>query len=1480
MSQDSSDFGLVQRSSIHRVPVRAWRAGSKFDYHSVRLSPLADERRYPVLGYLDCQCTCQFFAAAPQTSTKRLLSSYSMTLGPDIRSGLHAPAYLPSAPILHAGSSNGLPRQLELISSQRRKTKVTKPSRHGPLRWPSCCGSTVSNNSGAHPTPSSQAESTGLKDSSDLTILQLFRREPVLPPETRRVVRAVCEPPLTVHQETCFNVALTSPLTSEMRDALIWLLSETFDPSGILPRSHFPTVERVIEVGPRLNFQTAWSANAVTICHACGVPVVSRLERSRRYVFVPTKGDTIPEHVVESFSNAIHDRMTETVYASPLTSFETPATPAPSYSIDVLKDGKSALVEASKRDGLGFDDQDIQYYYTLFAKTMKRNPTNVELFDLAQSNSEHSRHWFFKGKLHIDGREISKHLLDVVRDTLRANPRNSVIAFADNSSTIRGFSVPVLRPILPGTASPLRAEDRDRDVLFTAETHNFPSGVAPFPGAETGTGGRIRDTAATGVGSLVGAATAGYAVGNLHIPGHELPWEDSSFTYPSNLASPLEILIEASNGASDYGNKFGEPVINGFARSYGLRLPSGERREYVKPIMFSGGMGQMEHMHATKGEARVGLLVVKVGGPAYRIGMGGGAASSMMQGENKEDLDFNAVQRGDAEMAQKVYRVLRACVEMGSLNPIVSIHDQGAGGNCNVVKELIYPAGAKIDVRKVWVGDKSLSALEIWGAEYQEQFGLLLLPEHWELFNNLCKRENVVAASLGTVDGSGRIVLWDSEEGRNVVDMDLDAVLGDLPQKHFIDTRAHLPKNPIRLPDDCTVEKVLRRVLSLMTVGSKRFLTTKVDRSVTGLVAQQQCVGPLQLPLADYGVTALSYFSTRGCATAIGERPGLTNLDPGAMARMSVGEMMTNIAGAKLTAREDIKCEGNWMWAAKLAGDCASLYDAAIAMRDVMVGLGIAVDGGKDSLSMAAKCSADSGKTETVRAPGTLVVSGYCTVDDVTAKLTPDLKAPGESRLLHVDISNGKRRIGGGSLGQVYEQVGEVAPDLDDVGMLQKAFDCMQSLIGNHDVLSYHDISDGGLITTVLEMSFGGNCGVDVMIDSGALGVDCVASLFAEELGFVIEVRQGKEDEVRNSFSKTGVRCDVIGSTRSDYELHVMDRGVEVLGGDVRLWRDVWEATSFALERQQSNIECVRQEQDRLRERTGPEYMVPWSPRRSKSMNETGRRRPRVAIVREEGSNGDREMAAAFHMAGFETWDVCMRDIGSGIVSMKEFDGAAFVGGFSFGDVLDSAKGWAGVVRLNERVKLEFEEFFERKDSFSLGVCNGCQLLALLGRVPFNPQLEATKQPRFVRNTSGRYESRFVTVMVEDANRAIMLRGMSGGRLGVWVAHGEGRAVFPDKDVLRQVEESQLVALRYVDESGSPTMLYPDNPNGSANSIAGLCSSDGRHLALMPHPERCVLKWQWPFLPDSVGQLEASPWLTMFQNAFDWVVESRQNRQK
>ncbi|MCO5568338.1 hypothetical protein L7F22_022037 [Adiantum nelumboides] len=678
-----------------------------------------------------------------------------------------------------------------------------------------------------------------------------------------------------IDTEQCFNVALSSDLWKEKREVLEWLLRETFEPDFLQPQSFLEKqgsvdslFSYVVEVGPRLSFTTAWSANAVSICKACGLNEVIRIERSRRYSLSVKGGDPhLDLSQLEVFSALVHDRMTECVYPSKLISFETNVVPEPVFQVPVVEKGQEALEAINQQMGLAFDDFDLKYYTNLFQNDIKRNPTNVELFDIAQSNSEHSRHWFFKGELVIDGKIVPSSLMDLVKDTLKANPNNSVIGFNDNSSAIKGFSVDVLHPNNPGFPSAFCTFSRDYNILFTAETHNFPCAVAPFPGAETGAGGRIRDTHATGTGSLVVASTAGYCVGNLQLDGGIAPWEDSTFVYPNNLASPLQILIDASDGASDYGNKFGEPLIQGFTRTFGMKLPNGERREWLKPIMFSGGIGQIDHEHVRKGEPEQNMLVVKIGGPAYRIGMGGGAASSMVSGQNDAQLDFNAVQRGDAEMAQKLYRVIRACVEMGENNPIISIHDQGAGGNCNVVKEIIYPKGAEIDVRSIVVGDNTLSVLEIWGAEFQEQDALLIKPEHEVLLRAVCERERVSMAVIGSISGSGRITLVDTraiaEAEANglpapdpAVDLDLDKVLGDMPRKTFKFQRQQPVCEILDLAAGVTVMDALRRVLHLPSVCSKRFLTTKVDRCVTGLVAQQQTVGPLQLTLSNVAVIA------------------------------------------------------------------------------------------------------------------------------------------------------------------------------------------------------------------------------------------------------------------------------------------------------------------------------------------------------------------------------------------------------------------------------------------------------------------------------------------------------------------------------------------------------------------------------------------------------------------------------------------------
>jgi len=1289
-----------------------------------------------------------------------------------------------------------------------------------------------------------------------------------------------------VRSESCFNVETVGQLGDPEMRILTWLLSETFEPRGFGRDSFLlDGIEekalragaygaRLVEVGPRMSFTTAWSTNAVSVCHACGVPSILRIERSRRYRIQADGG--LDDEQVDAFLRLVHDRMTECPYLAALETFEHGIKPEPVRAIPVVERGRLALEHENRSMGLAFDDWDLDYYTRLFREDVGRDPTDVELFDIAQSNSEHSRHWFFKGRLVIDGMEAPRSLMELLQAPLDANPGNSVIAFKDNSSGIRGYRIRTLMPERPGHPGRMVPAEEDYHIIFTAETHNFPSGVAPFPGAETGTGGRIRDVHAAGKGSLVVAGTAAYCVGNLYIPGYELPWEDPGFAYPSNLATPLEIEIEASNGASDYGNKFGEPLIQGYTRSFGMRLPGGERREWIKPIMFSGGIGQIDARHTEKDPPEPGMWVVKIGGPAYRIGMGGGAASSMVQGENVAELDFNAVQRGDAEMEQKVNRVLRACVELGDDNPIVSIHDQGAGGNCNVLKEIVEPAGARVEVRDIPVGDESLSVLEIWGAEYQENDALLLRPEHEDLFRSLARREKVPVAFVGRVTGDGRIVLHDETDGSTPVNLDLDAVLGDMPRKTFELERVDPELRPLDLPADLTAAQALDRVLRLLSVGSKRFLTTKVDRCVTGLVARQPTAGPLQLTVADVAVIGQSHFGITGAATAIGEQPIKGLLNPVAMARMCVGEALTNLVWAPVSALEDVKCSGNWMWAAKLPGEGASMAMAAASLSACLLQLGIAIDGGKDSLSMAALAPGPDGEDETVKAPGSLVVSAYVTCPDVTKVVTPDLELAEAGRILYVDLAHGLTRLGGSSLAHVYGQVGDDVPDMSDPPQFKRAFQVTQRLIGEGQVTAGHDRSDGGLITSLLEMAFAGNCGLDIDLPGHAR--DALPMLFNEELGLVLEVPAHRADRAVAMFEASNVPCYDVGRATAGPEVRVSVGGETVLEADMRDLRDTWEATSFQLDALQANPACVTAERDGLRDRVSPAYHVPWEIEATAPEILVRAARPRVAIIREEGSNSDREMTSAFFLSGFEPWDVAMSDLLADRISLESFHGIAFVGGFSYADVLDSAKGWAGVIRFHPELAEQFDIFAARPDTFTLGVCNGCQLEALLGWVPWRGIADEL-QPRFIHNASDRFECRYTTVRILESP-AVMLRGMEGATLGVWLAHGEGRAFFPDAGILERVEAERLAPVRFVDDAGEVTERYPFNPNGSANGIAALCSPDGRHLAIMPHPERGFLSWQCGWNPpewrDAIraaaeqGQPFPSPWMRMFQNAREW----------
>jgi len=1273
-----------------------------------------------------------------------------------------------------------------------------------------------------------------------------------------------------IHSEYCFYIDVTDALTQQEMDLLCWLLRETFEPEnfGEIP---FLSNNLILEVGPRLNFTTPWSTNAVSIFYSCGLRKIKRIERARRYKFIMRDISGVKSRhdfyssLITHHSLLFFDRMTEMPYKERLQTFDPGIRPEPVYKVRLIEDGISALEKVNRELGLGLDEWDLNYYYELFLNEIKRNPTNVECFDLGQSNSEHSRHWFFKGELIIDGVKMPETLMDIIKRPYLENPNNSIIAFRDNSSAIRGYRINTIMPENPGQPSRFVEKQPLYHIIFTAETHNFPSGVAPFPGAETGTGGRIRDIQAVGRGGLVVAGTAAYCVGNLRIPGYNLPWEDETFEYPSNLATPLQIEIEASNGASDYGNKFGEPVIQGFTRSFGMRLPGGERREWVKPIMFTGGVGQMDSRHVEKGSPEKGMLVVKVGGPAYRIGIGGGAASSVLAGELPEELDFNAVQRGDAEMEQKMNRVIRACIEMGDENPIISIHDQGAGGNCNVLKELVYPAGARIELRKIPLGDETLSVLEIWGAEYQESNALLIRPEKIELFERLCHREKVPFAVVGVVTGDGYITLYDEMDGSTPVNLELKKVLGEMPQKRFILERAKPEREPLKLPGGLTVRDALDRVLRLVSVGSKRFLTNKVDRSVTGLIACQQCCGPLHLTVSDVSVIAQSHFSLTGAAISIGEQPIKGLIDPASMARMAVAEAITNIVWAQVSSLEDIKVSANWMWAAKLPGEGAALYDAAVAMMEILSEIGIAVDGGKDSLSMAAVVKKANGEKEIVKAPGSLVISAYATCPDIRKVATPDIKRPGKSKLILIDLGLERHRLGGSALAQVFNQLGDESPDIDDPLMLKRAFMAIQEFLKDDLILSGHDISDGGLITTLLEMAFSGDCGLEIDLSSKS---DPFKLLFSEEAGLVFEYPEDREREVMERLRDYLIYYKVIGKTSEDKRIRITINGEIVLDEDMPQLRAIWEETSYQLERIQSNPDCADEERKNSLEMKKPPYSLTFEPKETPHEIIKAIRKPKVAIIREEGSNGDREMASAFYAAGFEPWDVTMTDIIDERIRLEDFRGIAFVGGFSYADVLDSAKGWAGVIRYNKRAFEEFQIFFDRSDTFSLGVCNGCQLMALLGWVPWKG-INDDRQPRFIHNRSGRFESRFSTVRIIESP-SIFFRGMEGSVLGIWVAHGEGRAHFPDDKIKLEVLRKGLAPVRYVDDSGNITERYPFNPNGSPDGIAALCSPDGRHLAIMPHPERTFLKWQWPWMPEDWKGIETSPWLRMFQNVRQW----------
>lgn len=1289
-------------------------------------------------------------------------------------------------------------------------------------------------------------------------MLKFHRRSSVSNSEMTNLRAAGAEISRTAEAEWCYYVETTEPLSEDETTRLRWLLCETFDPSGLSENSFLADSAGIVEIGPRLNFETPWASTARQICLSVGLDKVVRMERSRRFGF----GSDLSAKARAAIVSAMCDRMTEMAYDEAPESFKITTPPEPVRVVPVLKDGIAALRAANEEFGLAMDEPDLDMYLDLFTNKLKRDPTDVELFSLGQGNSEHCRHGYFRGNLVLDGKPLGTSLMKIVKAPWVSNPNNSVIAFHDDSSAIEGEIVQIMAPSRPGAPSSFIIDSRKYHPTLTAETHNFPTGIAPFPGAATGTGGRIRDNQAVGRGGLVVASGAGYSVGNLHIPGYEMPWEQDGRAHPDNLASPLDILISSSNGASAYGNCYGEPLILGHVRTFGQDTTEGYR-SWFKPIMYSEGVGMLDARHAEKGKPEPKMLIVQVGGPAYRIGLGGGAASSLMSGDNTEALDFNAVQRGDPEMEQRLNRVIRTCIELGDDNPIVSAHDLGAGGDSNALPEIVDLVGGRIELRAIPVGDVSLSVLEIWGNESQERDALLLRAEDLPRFKAICERENAPYAVVGEVTGDGQLVVFDASNNTTPVNLPLEPILGDVPPKTVELTTKPLETSPLDLPKDLTVQAALERVLRLVSVGSKSWLIHKVDRSVTGLVARQQAVGPLGTPLADYAAVAHTLFGTTGTVMAQGERPLLGLISPGAQGRMTVAEAVTNLMGARIASLGDVRASANWMWPAKLEGEGARLYEAAVAMSDTMKALGMAVDGGKDSLSMAAQTP-----DGLVKAPGQLVVAPYAFVSDVRQLVTPELKASGNVLML-IDLSGEHSRLGGSALAQAYGQTGNECPDLADVDGLGRAFAAVQSLSEHGWLRSVHDRSDGGLVVCAIEMAMAGNFGLELELPASKRPID---ELFSEEVGVVIEVTAADKAAVAAELDKHKVPHALIGHVgkvagdvriKAGQDQLLLDQPLHTL-------RALWEETSSQLEARQTNPDNARAEYEIMKKpRVSPRWHLSYTPTPPLQIAQAPGKAPAVAILREAGNNSDREMAACFVAAGFEAWDVTMSDLAAGRVKLDQFRGVIFPGGFTFGDVLDSGKGAAAVIRFNPKLAKQFDDFYARPDTFSLGVCNGAQLMAILGWAPF-VNLPDAQKPRFVGNASGRFESRFVTVEIMPSP-AIMFAGMEGSRLGAWVAHGEGRVHVPEPGVMRDIEDQKLVAMRFVAPDGGPTTQYPFNPNGSPDGMTGLCSPDGRHLAIMPHPERSGINlWQWPWLPDEWSGLEASPWLKMFQNAREW----------
>ncbi len=1282
--------------------------------------------------------------------------------------------------------------------------------------------------------------------------LSSFRLE-----KLRAAVKAVAPDVLLETTRHWYFMALKSALSgadSKHLDRLLGLEIEAGEPKGA------DELHRLLIV-PRLGTISPWSSKATEIVHHCALPAVTRIERGVVYYLKTRNGPGLSRTELKALLPLLHDRMTESVVTD-LAGIEqkifASSEPQPLATVDILQGGSAALSVANYELGLALSNDEIDYLVENFNK-LQRNPTDVELMMFAQANSEHCRHKIFNADWVIDNEQQAISLFGMIRNTHKLHPEGTVVAYSDNSSVIEGARVERFYPRADGHYA---FSEELTHTLMKVETHNHPTAISPFAGAATGAGGEIRDEGATGTGSKPKAGLTGFSVSNLNIPGFVQPWEVAPYGKPSRIASALQIMLEGPIGGAAFNNEFGRPILAGYFRTFEESV-NGEMRGYHKPIMLAGGVGSIAAQHTHKHDIPVGALLIQIGGPGMLIGLGGGAASSMDTGANTENLDFASVQRGNPEMQRRAQEVIDRCWQMGERNPILSIHDVGAGGISNALPELVHGGGcgARFELRRVPSEERGMTPMQIWSNEAQERYVLAIAPDRLAEFQAICARERCPFAVLGHAIADDRLIVHDELYKNDAVDMPLSVLLGKPPKMI-----RQVKREKVRLAafDSRKIEpeEAIERVLRLPAVADKTFLISIGDRTVGGLTARDQMVGPWQVPVADVAVTLMGFNTTLGVAFALGERTPLAVLNAPASARMAVGEAITNIAAARIAKIGDIKLSANWMAAAGHHGEDAALFDAVHAVgMELCPQLGISIPVGKDSMSMKTTWQEGEEK-KAVTAPLSLIVTAFAPCMDARQTLTPQLAADLDTVLLLIDLGAGKNRMGGSALAQVYKQTGNVAPDVDDAHTLKSFFEIIQRLNGEGKLLAYHDRSDGGLFVTLCEMAFASHIGLSIKLDE--LPGDDLSSLFNEELGAVVQVRCSDLQQTLSVCKDAGLAVHEIAVLNERGTIEIIRAGKTLFSANGIALKRIWSETTYRMQQLRDNPACAQQEYARNLDPADPGLHVkltydldktPVAPALLKS-------RPKMAILREQGVNGHVEMAAAFDRAGFATVDVHMSDIISGRVALTDFKGFAACGGFSYGDVLGAGEGWAKSILFNPRARDEFTAFFQRDDTFALGVCNGCQMMSKLHEmIP-----GAAHWPHFARNQSEQFEARLVMVEVQHSP-SILFDGMAGSRLPVVTAHGEGYADFGTAARLKTAQA--YTSLRYVDNYGQATETYPLNPNGSAQGITGLTTADGRFSIMMPHPERLFRAVQHSWRP--AGWHENGAWLRMFQNARKWV---------